>query len=275
MGGGEVKRMKGMEKELCKCGDGGLAVPLAKHAREKLNCLNRYLNTFNTGMKNLWENRVYIDLLSGPGKCIIDGKEQDGSLLVAYRCNNPFTHYFINDINPKCIESLRIRIGNDLKVKFLNLDCNQAIEEILNQLPPYFLGFCFIDPYNCEIEFESIKKLTEGRRIDLMITFHLGNMRRGLLAEKLKKFFPPETDLETLRREACSGSRINGDMIMQAYIKGLNSIEYKHTEISPGIRNSTGVVLYHLVFASKHPLGQKFFSISTQKLESGQLKFSW
>ena len=264
-----------IKKELIKCNDGYLAVPLGKHAKEKLNCLNRYFNTFNVSMKNFWENRVYIDLLAGPGKCLINGKEEDGSPLIAFKCKVPFTKYFFNDINPECIDSLRRRLGNDSRITFLNMDCNKAVDRIIKQLPPSFLGFCFIDPYNCEIEFESIKKLTEGRRIDLIITFHLGNMRRGLLTDKLNKFFPPKTDLTKLRSEACSGSRINGDMIMKAYIKGLNNIEYKHTEISPGIRNSTGVVLYHLVFASRHELGQKFFKISTQKSASGQLKFSW
>lgn len=248
-------------------------MPLAKHAREKLNWLRRYLDTFNTGMKNLWDNRVYIDLLSGPGKCFIERKEEDGSPLLAYKCKTPFTRYFFNDINPMCIESLKNRIGEDSRVTFLNYDCNEAVKRIINQLPPFFLGLCFIDPYNCEIEFESIKKLTTGRRIDLIITFHLGNMRRGRLASNLKGFFPPNVDLEKLRSEACSGPIINGEKIMNAYIKGLNEIEYTHTELSPGIRNSTGVVLYHLVFASKHQLGKSFFQISTHKSAYGQLSF--
>ena len=265
--------MKGMQKELIKCSDGGFAVPLAKHAREKLNCLNRYLNTFNTGMKKHWENRVYIDLLAGPGKCLIEGKEEDGSPLIALKCKTPFTEYYFNDINPICIESLKSRVGNDTRVNLMNMDCNRAVEIIIDKLPLYFLGFCFIDPYNCEIEFESIAKLTEKRRIDIIITFHLGNMRRGLLTEKLSKFFPRETDLTKLRQEACAGWRINGDLVMRNYIKGLHKIGYEHTEISPGIRNSVGVVLYHLVFASRHKLGQKFFKISTQKSADGQLSF--
>jgi len=267
--------MKGRQKELVSCSDGGLAVPLGRHAKEKLNWLNRYLTTFNIGMKNLWTDRIYIDLLSGPGKCLIGGKEEDGSPLLAFKCKTPFTQYFFNDINPECIESIKNRIGDDSRVAYLNLDCNEAVGKIIPQLPPFSLGFCFIDPYNCEIEFDSIRKLTEGRRIDLIITFHLGNMRRGRLTNKLEKFFPPNINLDNLRREACSGSYINGDKIMKAYIGGLNNIEYKNTEVSAGIRNSTGVVLYHLVFASKHKLGQKFFQISTQKSASGQLTLPW
>ena len=265
--------MKSMEKELRKCKDGGLAIPLAKHAREKLFYLDKYLNTFNTGMKNLWKDRVYIDLLAGPGKCFIEGKEAEGSPLIALNCKTPFTEYFFNDINSLCINSLKGRIGNDTRVNYLNMDCNKAVDIIIQKLPKYFLGFCFVDPYNCEIEFPSIKKLTEGRRIDLLITFHLGNMRRGQIAEKLCKFFPPKTDLDQLRNEACLGWRINGDLIMKTYIKGLNDIGYNHTEVSHGIRNSTGVVLYHLIFASKHKLGQKFFKISTQKSPYGQIDF--
>ena len=263
------------KKEPVKCSDGYLAVPLGKHSKEKLNCLNRYFNTFNIGMRNLWAKRIYVDLLSGPGKCLIEGKEVDGSPLIAFKCKVPFTQYFFNDIRPEFINSLKGRLDNDSRVTFLNMDCNKAVDKIVEQLPSYFLGFCFIDPFNCEIEFSSIEKLTASRRIDLIITFHLGNMRRSIIADKLERFFPPETNLDVLRQEAITGWGINGYKIMSAYTKGLNRLGYKYTEVSEGIRNSTGVVLYHLIFASKNELGQKFFRISTQKSNSGQLKFSW
>jgi len=264
-----------VKKVPVKCKDGYLAVPLGKHSKEKLNCLYRYFNTFNIGMKNSWTNRIYIDLLSGPGKCIIDGKEIDGSPLIAFKCKVPFTQYFFNDIQPEFINSLKGRLDNDSRVTFLNMDCNKAVDKIVKQLPKFFLGFCFIDPFNCEIEFSSIERLTTGKKIDLIITFHLGNMRRSVIADKLKGFFPPETDLDTLRQEAITGWGINGNRIMSAYTKGLTRIGYKYTEVSAGIRNTTGVVLYHLIFASKNELGKKFFQISTQKSASGQLKFAW
>jgi len=48
----------------------------------KHKLLTYYSDLFATGMKNRWTNRVYLELFSGPGRCLIrtTNKEDFGSL---------------------------------------------------------------------------------------------------------------------------------------------------------------------------------------------------
>lgn len=82
--------------------DGNLTMVVGPWAKEKLHYIRRYCDIFNTGMKDKWETRTYVDLFSGPGKCVIEGTEEeiDGSPLIALQCEEPFTHYFFNDLSP-------------------------------------------------------------------------------------------------------------------------------------------------------------------------------
>ena len=136
-------------------------------AKEKLHYIQRYCYIFNMGMKDKWSTRTYIDLFSGPGKCVIEGtgKEFDGSPLIALQCKVPFTYYFFNDINPSSIASLRNRASpfKSVKINYFNMDCNSVIDHLLPKLPSssFSLDVCFIDPTNWQIKFDSIQRLTK------------------------------------------------------------------------------------------------------------------
>ena len=175
--------------------DGKPAIPLGAWFMDKLHYLKEYCEIFSTGMKNKWGHRIYIDLFSGPGICIAEdtGIEQHGSPLIALNCKTPFTQYYFIDANKDFIETLGYRAQSyQNNINFINKDCNCAIDEILQKVPKTdALFFTFIDPYNFEIEFNSIKKLTENRPMDLLITFHIGNLRRSIHqpSQRMKRFF--------------------------------------------------------------------------------------
>jgi len=54
--------------------------------------VERYLAIFNGGMKNKWPRRGYIDLMAGPGRCVVreSGEEFEGSPVLALRSQPPF-----------------------------------------------------------------------------------------------------------------------------------------------------------------------------------------
>ena len=81
---------------------------------EKLDYLERYINIFETSMKDKFSTRFYIDLLAGPGKNIIRGKNQIvlGSLLISLTTKYPFTEYIFNEYDNKCYLALKTRISN-------------------------------------------------------------------------------------------------------------------------------------------------------------------
>jgi three-Cys-motif partner protein len=60
--------------------------------KEKLFYLQRYIDTFEIAMKGIgWRRRIYIDLFSGPGKCLIRDSNEYllGSPLLALQTQYP------------------------------------------------------------------------------------------------------------------------------------------------------------------------------------------
>lgn len=258
--------------------DGKPAISLGIWFMDKLHYLKEYCSIFSTGMKNKWEHRIYIDLFSGPGICITEdtGVEQYGSPLISLNCKTPFTHYYFIDKNRDFIETLRYRSQDYQSNKtFINKDCNYAIDELLNQLPKkYAIFFTFIDPFNFEIEFNSIKKLTANRPMDLLITFHIGSLKRSIHQPslKMKKFFPP-LDWKELYRVSYISGKIHERLLLDKYEEGLREVGYKYFDDCILTRTIKNAPLYYLIFATKNEKGKEFYSKISMRSRTGQSRF--
>lgn len=262
------------------CSDGELGIRVGPWAKEKLLYIHNLCNIFNTGMKNIWQNRTYIDLFAGSGRCIIEKsgettEELEGSPLVALNCNTPFTHYYFNDTNPALIKSLKSRttLYSSTQLEYFNKDCNSVIDDLLKKLPTNSLDFCFVDPLNWEIKFDSIRRLTKDRKMDLAITFHIGGMKRIATnpPEELTDFFPDSSWKREYEKAKEQGKR-TGSTLLDAYKRGLASIGYNYIRDGVLEKNSKNVPIYHLIFASKHPRGSEFWDKITARQISGQVR---
>jgi three-Cys-motif partner protein len=256
--------------------DGYQALEIGPWAKEKLSYIQSYCEIFNSGMKNKWPVRTYIDVFSGPGRCIVEdtGEEIDGSPLIALQCKVPFTHYFFNDINVDSIQSLKNRSTSfsSANIELFNSDCNDVIRQLKSKLPPSSLDFCFIDPLNWEIAFDSLSFLTAGRNMDLAITFHSGNMKRVVddYPDVLNDFFGDDEWQFECKSAMAKGQVRRGRTLLDAYEKRLRKLSYVVIHDFTLIKNTTGVPLYHLVFASKHPRGKDFWNKISQRTSTGQ-----
>lgn len=270
-----------MKKEKTKLAhDGYVAIEFEPWAKDKLSHLEKYCNTFNTATHRLPNKRIYIDLFSGPGKCIIKGtnEEIDGSPLLSLNCKIPFTHYFFNDIDSDYVEALKNRTKNyKYNIEYFNHDCNAFVDELLPKIPKNAICFAYIDPFYLSINFNTIEKLTKDRRVDLLIIFHIGQAKRNFFQPNLdmKLFFPPSVDWETFPNEIITGGRINTRRVLDAYERGLIELGYPGQNIKDDVleRTRTNIPLYYLVFASKHSLGKKLYSGVINRKDSLQRKF--
>ena len=259
--------------------DGKLAIKIGPWAKDKLFYIKNICDIFNMGMKNKWPTRTYIDLFAGPGICIVEetGEEIPGSPLIALRCKLPFTHYFFNDLNADLIESLESRAAycKFANVECFSKDCNSVVDDLLQKLPTNSLDFCFIDPLNWGISFNSIRKLTENRRMDLAITFHIGAMKRVAHnpPQDLIDFFPDPNWQQDYKMARARGKSV-GRVLLDAYEKGLSSIGYREMRDYILEKNERNVPLYHLIFASKHPRGADFWDKIAGRSEAGQLRMA-
>jgi three-Cys-motif partner protein len=257
--------------------DGNLALTVGPWAREKLHYIGRYCEIFNTGMKNRWPIRAYIDLFAGPGLCRVWTTREEilGSPLLALKSTTPFTHYYFNDLHAETLHALeeRVRQYKLPNVQYFNTDCNSAVDELLDKLPSDSLDFCFIDPFKWEIKFDSIRKLTENRRMDLAITFHVGNIKRVTEQPppELLAFFPDDRWLEEYRK-ARRERKHTGRVLLDAYKRGLTSLGYEAIKDYILQVNTKNVPLYHLIFASKSPRGADFWDKIAARSEAGQYR---
>lgn len=257
--------------------DGRLVIKAGPWAKDKLFYIRRYCNIFNVGMKNIWAVRTYIDLFAGPGRCLIKGtkEEIDGSPVIALKCEVPFTHYFFNDVEPHLIESLRARAKSFdfATIDYFSGDCNEIVDALIQRLPRDSLDFCFIDPTNWQISFDSIRRLTEKRQMDLAVTFHVGAMKRtaNRPPQDLVDFFP-DSSWQQEYREARKMHRSTGRVLLDAYEQGLRSLGYVGIKDYVLETNRRNVPLYHLIFASKHPKGAEFWDKIAGRSETGQMR---
>lgn len=280
-------------------GSDGLPVRLVgEWCREKLFYVQRYDQVFNTSMKRKWSTRIYIDLFCGPGRNRIRQRDEeiDGSPLLAVKQPDTFTHHFFNDINAQAVEALKKRLHSyELKNPgYFTRDCNEAAALIARSVPPQALGLAFIDPTNWQVHFRSVEELTSNRRIDLILTFHTGSMKRvpadyvdtmpenlATEDEPLEEAAPEvltaldlflgdkgwRSEYENARR---SGAKRTSRALLDYYESKLQRIGYLYANDEVLVRNSKNVPLYHLVFASKHPRGGDLWRKISRRTSSGQ-----
>src|SRR5262249_44727249 len=151
-----------------------------------------------------------------------------------------FTDLFLNDLDDEgvVIDALTARmaaVGRQGQPRYFRLDCNDAVKPIgraLDDLGSGLLSFAFIDPTNWQMQFESLADLTQGRRTDLLIVFHSGQMKRCVHVppSELALFFGDDpADPAWLRKywDAKHAGRSGTAALLDHYEGRLSSLGYQ------------------------------------------------
>jgi three-Cys-motif partner protein len=208
----------------------------------------------------------YIELFAGPGRARIRETHKfiDGSPLVALKAaaaKKAFTDVVLCDLSHANAVALMQRTAS-FGAKVIEGDCNKCIDEVVRYIPLYGYNFALVDPFAASVlKFATIERLAALKRMDLVIHFPTGSMKRNWLC-----------DYEEL--VGLPASKWNVDLVRASDItklipvlrRQLVALGYADDEIytnTPAIKNSSNTVLYHLVFASKHSLGKKIWNSIT------------
>jgi len=149
----------------------GLACPeVGGWSETKYRLLALYDELFSTGMKNKWDQRVYIDLYAGAGYSRVSGTGAflKGSPVIALTVANPFDKYIFCEENEQLLDALKLRvqrIAPQASVEYIPGSCDARINEILNAIPKgsagnKVLSLCLVDPFDFGIKFQTLRRLS-------------------------------------------------------------------------------------------------------------------
>jgi len=237
--------------------------------------LKRYIDTFTTSMRLKWHGQLYyIDLFSGPGKCIARDTEEeiDGSPMIALNVAHPFANYFFVDLDNEVLNALSERCKNHQyhnRIKLIPGDCNLIIDDIINKIPKRSLSLAFIDPTGLHFKFSTLQKLAQ-RKVDLIITFPEGMAIKRNIKKFLEELHSPLDDV--MGDKEWRKFKL-GREIIEYYRNKLTSLGYIETKLGDEIPIRSvqrNLPLYCLLFACKNPLGYKFWRDISKIDHTGQ-----
>ena len=251
--------------------DGLPARPTGQWVLGKKYYLARYLDIMTRGVGKKWAgNLSYVDLFAGPGRSLVrgTGEEVEGSPLLALE--REFSHYVFVDV-PDVLSVLKRRLIGHPKasrISFVEGDCNAVIETVRKELPAGHLTLAFIDPTGLQIQFRSIRRLVQDRKMDLLMTIQLGmgvtmNLPQYLKTEgnRLTGFLGNARWREDIKQGGTASLRpiVSGPILQE--LRSMRYSTVREREID--IRNDQNLLLYVMVLASRHPLGGKFWREAT------------
>lgn len=252
----------------------------------KLNALSFYITVTNTAMREKWGERYYVDLFSGPGKNVTGNQIRLGSPLISLTSVHPATHFWFNEFNTKNKAALERRVSESPlhdRGDILQADANQVVTRICREINARdqrtrSLNIAFLDPEGLELHWSTVEQLARIQRMDLIINFSTGGLFRSIgkkYYDAVDRFFGTGEWRTIYQPKDNSATRRRA--LIDFYRQRLEQFGY-HIDIDPNlggadipVKASTNVQVYSMIFASKHPLGDKFWKAAAKSAKPPQL----
>lgn len=158
----------------------------------KLECLKKYIDGYNTALKNQNFNKIYIDAFAGCGyredpkfkedAPLLEDLFQeevtqyfDGSAKIALKSGAFDEFYFIEKDRSRCGELEKLKSEYPAlqnKINIINNDASSALPEILGRINWISSrAVVFLDPFGLSVKWDLIQKISETKAIDLWYLF--------------------------------------------------------------------------------------------------------
>ena len=256
-------------------------------AEQKIYLLNQYFGIFAQGMKNKWSEINYIEICSGPGRCINRqyGLEFDGTALsiLQHDSSKYIKNALFFDYDTTVVEVLNKRIKQlgctNASAYVGDYNNPNSICDIISQRISQYssLNLVLLDPTDCSVPFELLVKLKETiRNIDIIINVATGtDFNRNIPMafndpERASKYcrFLGTTDFFSLDQnillKKTKQYEILRERFREAYKQSLMRIGYEHFRIHR-IEH-----FYDILFAAGHPKAIEFWDKAQKIPYDGQ-----
>lgn len=212
---------------------------------------------------------AFIDLFAGPGRARTqDGECIDGSpLIAAQHEKSPFTKLILCELDDENIRALESRMGKfGDRVRIVPGDSNANVDEVLRLIPPHGLNIAFYDPFAPKtFKWETLKVLGRMKRMDLLIHFPTMGVKRNFDSVDIDAMVGCEDWRTRVKRPA------DTVLLFEYLRRSLVDLGYSDETVrSLPIKNDQGGTVYHLVYATKNPLGNKIWESVVKTDASGQ-----
>jgi three-Cys-motif partner protein len=251
--------------------------------RGKLELLRRYLDAFTTTTKNKATERIYLDIFGGQpeNRDRLTNDLLDGSARIALSIDDPpFTRLRFLEVEPYATR-LRSALEEDFPGRDFRVvagDCNTTIHATLQELAHlnWAPTFAFVDPNGPDTHWSTIEALAAFKRKDrpraeIWLLLAAGMFMRNLRtdgsvrhedSEQLTKMYGTE------QWKVIYAARVAGDLTpaeaRDEYVNLMRwrlerELGYKWTHPLE-VFNEQGLSIYHMIFATDHPLGTKIMT---------------
>ena len=202
---------------------------------------------------------AYIDLFAGPGRCRVRSRSTviDGSPLLALQHGRaPFTKVILCEIDPENVAALRKRTAPyGSRALVIPGDCHANVDRVAAAIPPQGLNLAFVDPYALDqLRFETLARLASFERMDLLIHFPTMDLKRTI-GEETNVRLADALGTQGLVRKAQDVTRAIDDLRTQLRSFGYTGRDVRDVPVT----NRNNTPLYHLVYVSKHDLGDEIW----------------
>ncbi len=172
-----------MSQDLFADNDGLPWPDVGSWAETKYRLLALYDELFSTGMKDRWDQRVYIDLYAGAGYARVRNTKKilKGSPILALTVTHPFDKYIFCEKSEELLAALKARVARlspQARAAYIQGSCDARIEEICDEIPKAsssnkVLSLCVVDPFDFGIKFDTLRRLSSVY-IDFVVLLAIG-----------------------------------------------------------------------------------------------------
>ena len=246
--------------------------------REKLSILQHYLDAYTTALKNQPFRLMYVDAFAGTGRVALPGNDREdlrelirGSAAIALNIQNKrFDRLiFVEQDSDRCSELEGLKGTHSGQcVEIIRSDANQFLKSLQEDWREW-RGVLFLDPFATEVEWETVRRISEFKALDTWILFPVGAIQRMLptrrlpdeidpaWAQRLTTVFGGDSWRElygrspqgTLFGDEEFGREPGSDGLLRIYkVQLANLFGSRLLEVSRPLRNSRNSVLFELLF---------------------------
>jgi three-Cys-motif partner protein len=247
----------------------------------KLQIIQEYASAYSRIMAKqpFIKHYAYIDGFAGSGSHILraTGEEIYGSPAIALKTIPPFPYYHFIDLDGTKADCLRSLTKGRADVSVYEQDCNTVLLERIFpdfRFETFRRALCLLDPYDLNPHWEVIRTAGGMQTIEIFLNFMISDANRNVFLwnsleaspsqiKRMNLFWGDESWREVVytQKRGLFGDineKAPNEVIAKAFQKRLIEVaKFQYVPDPIPLRNSKGVVLYYLFFASPNKTGDK------------------